>query len=173
MGGYGRELWSHTRAAEFNILIDPEAADIVYRCGAPLSQVGLDVSMLYGTFGPQAACALADVSEIGEFCVRIQRVLDGYSRDLLNLEGFTLPDPMTVAVALDSTIVTRREHLRVDIETTGTHTCGATVVRHNATSDEPNVDVVLDVQPDGLARMLHQAVQNRANPNLYTKGERT
>lgn len=169
MGGYGRELWSHSRANEFNMLIDPEAADFVYRSGAPVTQVGLDVSMLYGTFGPEAAAELAAVSDLGDFCVRIQGVLDQFSKELLNLEGFTLPDPITVAVALVPSIVTNKVRLHVDIELTGTHTSGSTVVRHQPHPAEANVDVVLDVDPDALARMLREAVEGRSNPGLYER----
>lgn len=43
MGG-GLSTGNHTAAAEFNILADPEAADIVFRSGIPIIMAGLDVT---------------------------------------------------------------------------------------------------------------------------------
>ena len=41
-GGIAHGNW--TPAAEFNILVDPEAADLVFRSGVPITMAGLDVT---------------------------------------------------------------------------------------------------------------------------------
>lgn len=41
-GGLAHGNW--TPAAEFNILADPEAADVVFRSGLPITMAGLDVT---------------------------------------------------------------------------------------------------------------------------------
>ena len=44
MGGAYFEVGNITPAAEFNIYVDPEAAEIVFRAGAPLTVLPLDVT---------------------------------------------------------------------------------------------------------------------------------
>src|SRR6218665_1232990 len=44
MGGAYFEVGNITPAAEFNIYVDPEAADVVLRCGAPITMLPLDVT---------------------------------------------------------------------------------------------------------------------------------
>ena len=44
MGGAMREGGNRTPSAEFNIMVDPHAADIVYQCGKPVTAMGLDVT---------------------------------------------------------------------------------------------------------------------------------
>ena len=44
MGGAMREGGNHSPSAEFNILVDPHAARVVFACGRPLTVFGLDVT---------------------------------------------------------------------------------------------------------------------------------
>ena len=44
MGGTMREGGNRSPSAEFNVLVDPHAADIVYNCGVPVTAMGLDVT---------------------------------------------------------------------------------------------------------------------------------
>ena len=39
-----REGGNRTPSAEFNILVDPHAADIVLNCGRPITLMGLDIT---------------------------------------------------------------------------------------------------------------------------------
>jgi purine nucleosidase len=44
MGGAMREGGNHSPSAEFNILVDPHAAHVVFNCGRPIVAMGLDAS---------------------------------------------------------------------------------------------------------------------------------
>ena len=44
MGGAMREGGNRSPSAEFNVLADPHAAEIVYNCGRPVTAMGLDVT---------------------------------------------------------------------------------------------------------------------------------
>ena len=147
-----------TPAAEFNVYVDPEAADIVFRSGMPLEMVGWDVSRNDATLSPADADALAAVGPLGEFCTRIQRRLVEFCRTVTQLEGFDLPDPVTMAVAIDPDLVTRAEDRYVAVETAGVHTVGMTVVDHlGVTGRAPTVRVVRAVDRGRFLTMLRTA----------------
>jgi len=112
-------------AAEANIANDPEAAQIVFQAGWPLTMVGLDVSnktlftqkhldQLGNTHGP-----------INDFIYQVAKFLIDLSAKY-GFSGTAMYDPLAVGVAIDSTLVTAPE-MHVDVETRGQFTRGETV----------------------------------------------
>lgn len=112
-------------AAEANIYNDPEAAQVVFQAGWPLTMVGLDVAnktLLTQKYLDQLA---ATHGPINDFIFGIAKYLVDLSAKF-DSPGTAMYDPLAVGVAIDSTLVEAPE-MHVDIETHGQFTRGETV----------------------------------------------
>jgi len=123
-GGYNVGNWSAT--SEFNIVIDPEAAHIVFNEAWPLTMVGLDVTH-------QALATpdvVAGITGIGTGPARfVGELMDFFAHTYKDAQGFDHPpvhDPVAVAYVIDPSVLTVRK-TPLDVELTGTITLGMTV----------------------------------------------
>src|SRR5262245_59646925 len=118
-------------AAEANIYNDPEAAQVVFQAGSPLTMVGLEV-------GDKALLTQKYLAQIGQTHGPMNEFMCAVTKHLVNLAvqfgwpGTPMDDPSAVAVAIDSSLVTTKD-MHVDAETRGEFTRGETVAnRRNA-----------------------------------------
>ncbi len=160
MGGTGILPGNVTPLAEYNIWVDPEAAEIVFGSGIPLTMVGWDVSRLYATIGRDEMQRMEAVdTDVARFCVAIQRRLLEYCLTETKLDGFDLPDPIAMAVALDAGVATRVDRRFVAVETGGTWGRGQTMVDELEVTGRPaNVDVVREASRGRFLELLYAAI---------------
>jgi len=145
-----------TAAAEFNILVDPEAADIVFSSGLPIVMSGLDVTH-------KAYIKKDEVESIrslgGKVPKLVAELLDFFFKfhDERGYVGAPLHDPCAVAYLMAPEIFTTRDYY-VQIETRGEFTTGATVADRAGTTGKPaNAKVSMDVDRDAFIRLLVDA----------------
>jgi purine nucleosidase len=159
MGGTSDAVGNVSPVAEFNIWADPESAAAVFRSGAPITMVGWDISRKYAVFPPEDAAELHALGPLGAFSVDIQRTLIEFTRKETQLEGYDLPDPIAMAVALDPSVATDVRRVHVEVETGGDFTRGQTVIDHRNTFGEPNADVVFDASRERFVALLRDALR--------------
>ena len=155
MGGTGDAVGNITAVAEFNVLVDPEAASEVFASGARITMVGWDISRKYAVIMPADADRLRAVGPLGAFAVDIQAALVEFDAKETRLSGFDLPDPIAMAVAIDPSIATDVRFLNVRVETADGIANGQTVIDHIGVEHRaPNVHVVLEASHERFLEML-------------------
>lgn len=145
-----------TPAAEYNIFADAEAARIVFHAGIPITMLQLTATCQavltrrhleeWKASGSPVAAAAAAMAD---------HYLSVYERR--GLPGGHLHDPLAVGLAIDKTLVLASERLRVEIETRGEFTDGATVAdRRPGRSEDrpPNAEVPLRIDGERFVRLL-------------------
>ena len=155
MGG-GVPWGNATAAAEFNVLVDPEAADVVFRSGVPLTMAGLDATHQWMIDEPIIERIRRSGGAVAAFCADLLAFYGAaYGRVFSDRVAGPLHDPLAVLAVTHPALV-ETERLHVVIELTGTHTRGMTVadLRGVKRSAAPNVDVVRRVDAAGATDLL-------------------
>jgi inosine-uridine nucleoside N-ribohydrolase len=145
--------------AEFNILADPEAADVVFRSGLPITMCGLDVTH-QALATPQVLNRIAALdTPLARVCHDLLTYFADAYRVCFGFEAPPVHDPVAVAAVIDPTIIAARP-LNVEIELTGTHTRGATVVDlDRVTGRRPNAMVATGLEVDRFWDLIVGAIR--------------
>ena len=129
MGGAPCCVGNVTPAAEFNIWVDPEAAQQVFHAGLALEMVGWQLSRHEAVLG---AADIADLRGLGtplaEFALRSNSTAARAYELQTGEIGIALPDPVAMAIALEPALCTESSAHAVEIETMSDLTRGMTVV---------------------------------------------
>lgn len=159
MGGAYFEVGNITPAAEFNIYVDPEAADIVFRSGRPITVMPLDVTHKALTTRARVEAFRAIGSAAG---IALAEMLDFFERfdvEKYGSEGGPLHDPCVIAYLLKPELFKGR-HVNVQIETKSDLTLGMTVADYWGVTDHAtNAMFMQDVDADGFFNLLLERVR--------------
>src|SRR5918996_4132769 len=86
-------LGNVTPAAEFNIYVDPHAADIVFGCGAPITMFGLDVTHKVLVTEPRLKAIEAIGTPVARAAAGLLDFYSRFDRDRYSQPGGPLHDP--------------------------------------------------------------------------------
>ena len=161
MGGTSDGSGNVSAAAEYNIWVDPEAAQIVFNSGLAITMVGWDNSYKYAMLKDKEINELKSLkTKYADFCVDIQKTLIELTYASYGFYGFDLPDPITMAIALDNDIILESQQLHVLVDVRNGITRGQTIVDYfNAEQGDQNVRVVTKSDNLGFLNLLKELVQ--------------
>lgn len=143
MGG-STDIGNVTSYAEFNIYVDPLAADIVLNSGIPLVMVGLNVTMRTLLHPQEIESLTAGDSQICTDCrILAQGLVDAY-RKAGYTSGIALHDALAVAYAIDPEVL-ECEEFAVMVERKSSLNMGRTAVEidHVSNPHSKNCQVAL------------------------------
>lgn len=161
MGGAAAVLGNVTPAAEYNIWVDPEAAKIVFHSGIPVLMVGWELCR------GEANLLESDMSYIrslenplADFTLDCNASAIRANREWLGDPALPLPDPVTMAIALDPEVCTRKSKHYVDVETVSELTRGMTVVDElGVMNKEPNIEVCWEIDIPRWKETLYATIR--------------
>jgi len=157
MGG-GIAFGNWTAAAEFNILVDPEAADIVFKSGIPITMAGLDVTEKALIFPEDFERIRALDNPVAKVVAEWLDFFYQFHRGL-GYEGAPVHDAVAVAALIKPEILTTRD-LYVQIELTGDYCRGMTVPDLFGLSGQPaNAKVITGIDRQAFADLLVEAAK--------------
>jgi pyrimidine-specific ribonucleoside hydrolase len=158
MGG-GIRYGNWTPAAEFNILVDPEAADVVFTSGLPITMAGLDVTERALVFPED----FERIRAVGNPVAKVVADWLDFFYDFHRSIGYTgapVHDAVAVAALIKPEIMTM-QNMYVAIETTGDYCRGMTVGDPLGILQKPaNARVILDIDREAFVDLLVEAAEH-------------
>jgi purine nucleosidase len=154
MGGGYFEQGNITPSAEFNIYVDPHAADVVFRCGAPIVVMPLDVTHKALTTRARVEAFRNLGTAVGTAAAELLDFFERYDEQKYGTDGGPLHDPCVIAYLLKPDLFSGRL-VNVTVETMSELTLGATVVDWWHVTDRPkNATVMREIDADGFFSLL-------------------
>ncbi|EJN00088.1 nucleoside hydrolase [Phyllobacterium sp. YR531] len=154
MGGGFFEGGNITPTAEFNIYVDPQAAQIVLQSGIPTVILPLDVTHQALTTAKRIERFRAMGTKSGDASVALLEFFERFDEEKYGSDGGPLHDPNVIAYLLKPELYTGRE-CNVEVDASNELTLGMTVVDWWGVTDRPkNAFYIRDVDSDGFFELL-------------------
>ena len=154
MGGGFFEGGNVTPAAEFNIYVDPHAAEVVLTSGIPIVMMPLDVTHKALTSRARVERFRKMGTEVGFATADLLDFFERFDEQKYGTDGGPLHDPCVIAYLLKPDLFQGR-HCNVTVETQSELTMGMTVIDWwHVTGREPNATVMREIDHDGFFELL-------------------
>ncbi|MGI9621321.1 MAG: nucleoside hydrolase [Acidimicrobiales bacterium] len=151
-----------TPAAEFNVYVDPHAANVMYRSGIPIVAMPLDVTHS-ALMTREWIESIRDIGgDVGEKTASMLSFYERYDIERYGEFGGPLHDPATIAYLLEPNLYTGKD-VFVEVEIQSELTMGMTVVDYWGARNRPaNCRWTTDVDSHGFFELIHERVANLA-----------
>ncbi len=154
MGGAYFEVGNITPAAEFNIYVDPEAADTVMKSGIRITMMPLDVTHKALVTRPRNEAFRALNTPVGRAVAEMTDFFERFDREKYGSDGAPLHDPTVIAHLIAPRLFSGR-FVNVEIETGSELTRGMTVTDWwRVTEREPNAMFIGDLDAERFFALL-------------------
>ena len=154
MGGAYFEVGNITPAAEFNIYVDPEAADIVFKSGCAITVMPLDVTHKALVTTPRNTAFRDLGTDVGRAVAEMTDFFERFDKEKYGSQGAPLHDPCVTAYLIRPELFSGR-HINVEIETSSDLTLGMTVADWWRVTDRPaNALFIKDIDDEGFFTLL-------------------
>ncbi|SDO54691.1 nucleoside hydrolase [Phyllobacterium sp. OV277] len=158
MGGGFFEGGNITPTAEFNIYVDPQAAQVVLASGVPVVMLPLDVTHKALTTAKRIDRFRAMGTKSGTACVALLEFFERFDEEKYGSDGGPLHDPNVIAYLLKPELYKGR-HCNVTVETASELTLGMTVADWWGVTNRPkNAFYIRDVNDDGFFDLLVERI---------------
>lgn len=147
-------------AAEANIYGDPDAADIVFTCGADILAVGINVTHQVVLTDAERDKLIQSNGKFAQYLCKILEVYFSYHHEAYSMRGVYLHDPTALLAAVNPSLLTYTEGA-VRVQRTGI-TRGLTLLYNKQKSfgevtewtDKPTVKVAVTVDAPTVVKLL-------------------
>ncbi len=154
MGGAYFEVGNITPTAEFNIYVDPEAADIVFKSGIKIVVMPLDVTHKVLVTRPRNDAFRKIGSSVGVATAEMTDFFERFDKDKYGTAGAPLHDPCVIAYLIKPELFGGR-YINVMIEKTSDLTLGMTVADWWGVTNRPaNATFINDVDAPAFFDLL-------------------
>ncbi|RUU81611.1 nucleoside hydrolase [Mesorhizobium sp. M7A.F.Ca.MR.362.00.0.0] len=154
MGGGFFEGGNVTPTAEFNIYVDPQAADVVLKSGIPIVMMPLDVTHKALTTAKRTQTFRALGTKVGTATAEMLEFFERFDEEKYGTDGGPLHDPCVIAYLLKPDLFKGR-NCNVSVETASELTMGMTVIDWWGVTKRPkNAMVMRDIDHDGFFGLL-------------------
>ncbi|RWC47713.1 MAG: nucleoside hydrolase [Mesorhizobium sp.] len=154
MGGGFFEGGNVTPTAEFNIYVDPQAADVVFKSGVPIVMMPLDVTHKALTTAKRTQAFRALDTKVGTATAEMLEFFERFDEEKYGTDGGPLHDPCVIAYLLKPELFKGR-NCNVSVETASELTMGMTVIDWWGVTKRPkNAMVMRDIDHDAFFALL-------------------